>query len=135
MPYLHYEKRCDQAEMRDLIKQISGENSQPQDPGEGDDLTQANGDTSSQNGCDDGAIRIDVNSKNSTKIAKSLSGPAFAESSSVANSAPDSEEGEEQRRFLCAENLIRGYLGSQGPLHVSNLRQALFSLFPIFSGY
>ena len=124
MPYLHYEKRCDQAKIYQVIKQINCRNSHRRDLGECEYPLQLDEVTSSQNECDDGAASFVVDSEDSDKLANLPS---------AANLAQDFEEDEERRTFLRAEkDLIRGYLGPQGPLHVSNMHQAFCSPYICF---
>lgn len=125
MPYLHYEKRCDQANIYEIIEQVNDRNIYGQDTGECDYPLLVDEVTSSQNERDDGAASVVFDSEDSGKLAKSPSDPNLAERSSVASLPLDFEEGEEEQTFLRAEkDLIRGYLGPRGPLHVSTVHYA-----------
>ena len=123
MPYLHYEKRCDQAEIHKIIMNINRTAMQERKLRHRNDQSIEGRSTSSPVDSDD-----DHTSLGAFESVKPSSGPTTATKLGPFEKASRLLAGEEgQLKFLNAEAvLIQGYLYGKETLHVSILGAALF---------
>ena len=125
MPYLHYEKRCDQAKIHEIIKETKNRATWEQKTRQGNNQAKEDGSTSSQLDSDDDRTTTGDTSCEPLEPAPSLKPVAdrcFSQETQTLLA-----EDEEKSRFLNAEAaLVKGYLNCQEKLHVSILGHPLF---------
>ena len=120
MPYLHYEKRCDQAKIHKIIMKVKPRATWEQKLRQTNDQPEKEGST---------PLPIDSDADHPSICATSYERLNQSQSPTSEQIACTSEEilrlpteDEEQSRFLNAEAaLIKGYLHGQETLHVSML--------------
>ena len=122
MPYLHYEKRCNQAKIHEIIKHVK--------PGapklrQRDNHNEKTGSPSSQSDIDGDHTSPYATSCEPLNLSSSPASAANRVSVPQTQQMPSKDEG--QSNFLDAEiALIEGYLYGQEKLHVSIRVRALF---------
>lgn len=122
MPYLHYERRSDQARIDKVIKRIIRSVRQEEDMHYQDPSMAGN--TSSLDDSDDNQSQ---HNRFNSRSRRQSSSSAPAQSSSQKNLQSSTMEGERQSSFLSAEEeLITEYLYRQRPLHVGRSQRVIF---------
>ena len=129
MPYLHYEKRCDQANIHKIIMDINSraiwETKPRQGNNQGNNHTKEDSNMSSPTDSDDDHTSIGFTSCEPLEPASSPNPAATRWFSQKTQTLPAKDE--EKSRFLRAEAaLIEGYLNCQEKLHVSMPGHSLF---------
>ena len=125
MPYLHYEKRCDQAKIHKIIMDVKQRARWAHRPRHWNDQTKDHGEKSPPTDSDDDHTSIRFTSYESLEPAAS---PARGANRGLSRETQRLlAEDDEITGFLSAEAaLIEGYQDGQKKLHVSTLDHALF---------